>query len=473
MSTAVRTHGSGPAGAAQRWRITGDWVAVAAAVGTSGVCCLIAWHIAYKSTQLAGHRLSILYTIIVGTYVLSRFALAACYRPPRDVDDDTLPRIAIVVPAFNEGAVVARTIDACMALNYPAEKVECVVVDDGSDDDTFAQMQRAAAQYSAGRVRCITLGSNQGKRAAMAAGIRATTAEVLVFVDSDSHPAPDAVRLLVQSFTGRGSGSGRHRRPKPGLPRSRVGAVSGISHVRNADHNLLTRMQAARYFVSFQLLKAAESTLGAVSCCSGCFSAYRREAVAPLLQEWEHQRFLGVECTYGDDRALTNRVIRAGWRTVYDSRAEAWTDAPTEYRKFFRQQLRWKKSWAREGMLLLGHVWRTRPIAFPSYVVATIAGLLTPLIMVVNLAGRPVFTGTWPLVYILGLYLVSMTYGLFHRAWRADRMWPYAIVGTFFYIAVSLQLLWALVKLRDGSWGTRMSAHPTSDSNPAKDVMGS
>ena len=65
-------------------------------------------------------------------------------------------------------------------------------------DDTWDHMREAAARYPKGRVRCVDLGANKGKRAAMAAGIRATSAEILVFVDSDSMPAPGSVRLLVQ-----------------------------------------------------------------------------------------------------------------------------------------------------------------------------------------------------------------------------------------------------------------------------------
>ena len=345
-----------------------------------------------------------------------------------------------------------------MALNYPADKVECVVVDDGSDDDTYDQMRAAAARYVPGRVRCITLGHNQGKRAAMAAGIRATTADVLVFVDSDSHPDPDGVRLLVQAFADQ-----------------RVGAVSGITFVRNAHCNTLTRMQSARYFISFQLLKSAESMLGAVTCCSGCFSAYRRVAVTPLLHAWEHQRFLGAPCSYGDDRALTNRVIKHGWRTVYDSRAQAWTDVPARYAKFFRQQLRWKKSWARESLLLLGHIWRSRSIAFPSILIATVAGLLSPVIMIANLLGRTLISGVLPAVYLTGLYLVALNYGLFHRFWRDDRLWLYAILGTVFYLLASVQLAWALARIRDGSWGTRTpgpGAREASQAAPPQQDVG-
>ena len=410
-------------------------LAMGAAAAVLAVCLLIGWHVAMRLGYLRW-GFSAFYTLLVSTYVLSRFALAAFYRPPKDAGLE--PGVAIIVPAFNEGAAVGRTIDACMAVEYPAGKLEVVCINDGSSDDTWQQMLDAAGRHPAGFVRCIDLGSNQGKRAAMAAGIRATTAEIIVFVDSDSLPAPVAIRRLVQSFAD-----------------ERVGAVSGLTYVRNSDTNLLTAMQAARYYVSFQLLKTAESVLGAVACCSGCFAAYRRTAVLPLLEGWEHQRFLGVECTYGDDRALTNRILRAGWTTKYHSRAEAWTDAPEGYRKFFRQQLRWKKSWSREGPILLTHLWRTRPLAFPAVLVATLAGMLSPFVVLWGAVWKPITSGTPPLVYALGLFLVAMAYSLLYRACRRDGLWIYALIGTFFYVAFSGQLLWAILRVRDGSWGTR------------------
>lgn len=402
----------------------------------TAVLGFIAWHVITKVLRLSWESPTALYTVLVTSYVLSRFVLAACYRPPRSVG--YLPDVAIVVPAFNEGDAVARTIQACLTLDYPGERLEVVVIDDGSGDDTWAQMTRAAQSYPDGAVRCITLGTNKGKRAAMAAGIRATSADVLVFVDSDSVPGSDAVRLLVQ-----------------GLADEKVGAISGLTYARNADQNTLTRMQAARYFVSYQLLKSAESVLGAVGCCSGCFAAYRRSAVLPVLARWEHQRFLGVDCTYGDDRSLTNMLIRTGWRTAYDSRAEAWTDVPDRYPKFFRQQLRWKKSWVREGPLLLSHVWRTRTRALPSVLLATMAGLFSPVILLGNLGGAVLPGARWPIVYLLGLYLIAMAYALMYRLLRNDGLWTSAFFGTIFYIIFSLQLLWALARVRDGNWGTR------------------
>jgi hyaluronan synthase len=409
----------------------GALAALVVVVGT------LTWHVSVKARAFDGSSLIGLYTIIIGGYVLSRFVLAAIYRPPMDVGLE--PSVAVVVPAYNEGEAVVRTIDACLALDYPREKLEIVVVNDGSSDDTWEHMERAAARHG-DAVVCLDLGSNQGKRAAMAAGTRATSAEVLVFVDSDSVPAPGAVRKLVQGFAN-----------------PYVGAVAGLTYVRNAHDNVLTRMQAARYFVSYQLLKSAESVVSAVACCSGCFSAYRRKALEPVLDRWEHQRFLGVACTYGDDRALTNLLIRKGWRTIYDCQAEAWTDAPARYHQFFRQQLRWKKSWAREGPLLLAHIWRSRPVAFPFVLINTVAGLISPLVLAYNLVWVPADRLLLPVVYLLGLYLVSFAYGLLYRTLRNDGLAAYAVIGTVFYMAFSVQLIWAIIRLRDSSWGTRGS----------------
>jgi hyaluronan synthase len=431
LTTADRTAPSGALDDSDR-----DAASFAAAAGIVVIIAAIAWHVGRRYLHLEVGVLTGVYGLMVTTYVLSRFMFAAAYRPPADAGLE--PSIAIIVPAFNEGAAVARTIDSCFELDYPASKLEVVVIDDGSSDDTWDHMVAAAAKHPEDAVRCIALGSNQGKRAAMAAGIRETTAEIMVFVDSDSHPAPQAVRRLVQGFAA-----------------PDVGAISGLTYVRNSGTNVLTRMQAVRYYVSFQLLKSAESVVGAVACCSGCFAAYRRSAVMEVLAEWEHQRFLGVECTYGDDRALSNMLLRRRWRTLYARNAEAWTDAPDRYQKFFVQQLRWKKSWAREGPLLLAHLWRTRPIAFPFAVVATIASLMSPIVLGYNLFYTPIAGRMTPVVYLLGLYLVSMAYGLLYRALRSDGLWKYAIAATVFYLAFSAQLFWAMVRIRDGSWGTR------------------
>ena len=417
-------------------RIRSRLVRWLSAIAVVAIVAILGWHVVHRLVNYGSLGLVVAgYTVVVGCYVISRFGLAAFYRIAPD--NHHLPTVSVVIPAFNEGVSVRRTIDACFGQDYPEDRLQVMCIDDGSTDDTWSHMLEARSRYG-DRFRCVSLVRNQGKRAAMAHGVRSTQSEVVVFVDSDSEPVEGGLRRIVRNFI-----------------RADIGAVTGHTLARNADVNALTKMQSARYFLSFQLLKAAESVLGAVTCCSGSFSAYRREAIAPLLRRWEHQRFLGVPCTYGDDRALTNMVIGAGWRSIYDASSQASTDVPESYGPFFRQQLRWKKSWIRESPLLLLHLWRSRPMAFPFMVVATAVGLLSPVVLAASLIVVPSVAGVIPVTYVLGVFLVAMAYGLFHRSRSDEVRWVWAVVGTVFYLAFSPQIIWAVARVRDGRWGTR------------------
>ena len=414
----------------------------AAALVATGLCALLVNHIIGQLRHSGLANVSSIYTIIIACYVYSRFVLAAVYRPPRNAGIE--PTVAIVVPAFNENEAVERTIDSCAETAYPPDKLEIVVVNDGSTDNTWQHISRAAARHPS-LVTCIDLGRNMGKRAAVTAGIRATAAEIIVSVDSDSVPAPWAIRKLVQGFADH-----------------KVGAISGLTHVRNATTNLLTRMQAASYYVNFQLFKAAESFVNTVSCASGCFCAYRRAAVMPVLDDWENQKLFGRPWSHGDDRALTNMILRH-WKVIYDSEAEAWTDAPDEYRTFFKQQLRWQKSFVGESLVLVGHTWRSHPIAFPAVLVATVSGIVSPLVMLYQLGWEPITDGTAPAFYLICLYLLTASYALFYRSRRNDGNWKHAIISAFFYIGFSMQIFWAIIRIGDSSWGTRVAEQPAEE----------
>jgi len=250
-----------------------------------------------------------------------------------------------------------------------------------------------------------------------------------------------------------------------GFADPKVGAVSGLTYLRNANSNVLTHMQAASYYVSFQLLKAAESVVNAVSCASGCFAAYRRSAVMPILDQWEHQTLLGRPWLHGDDRALTNMVLRR-WKVIYDSEAEVWTDAPDRYRNFFKQQLRWQKSFLGESLVLVRHSWRSHPLAFPAILIAAVAGVASPLVALYQIGWQPVAHGTSPVFYLLGLYVMNTSYALLYRSLRNDGMWKYAVVSAFFYVGFSLQVFWAAIRIHDNRWGTR-GATSSAGTTPA------
>jgi len=379
-----------------------------------------------------------IYGIVVCTYIVSRFAFSALYRPSRD--HGLRPRVAIVMPAFNEEEAIAASLTSLLELDYPEELLEIVAVNDGSTDDTLARMERVADR-AGGRVRVIDLGRNRGKRAAMAAGIRATDAEIIAFVDSDSVLEPDAMAKIVQGF----------HDPK-------VGAICGHADVLNLHDTWLTKMQAVRYFVAFKVVKAAESVFSAVTCCSGCFSVYRRSAVMPHLEWWENQTFLGVESTFGDDRSLTNCVLR-GHRVRYESQAISHTIVPETFSQFMTQQTRWKRSWTRESLIVGSFIYRKHPVAAISAYVGMLLPLIAPVVALRAVVFMPVIEGApAPIVYALGVYAMAVAYGLYYVLRRPtySSIWVYGIVFCFFYLVFLLwQTYYAILTVRTSAWGTR------------------
>ena len=377
------------------------------------------------------------YSLAVMSYVLGRFAIAFTYRPVRDAGHR--PSVTVIVPAFNEEAGIEETIASIVASDYPSHLVDVVVINDGSTDETWAGMVAAQARWP--QIHAIDLGANYGKRAAMAEGIRRSTGEILAFVDSDSYLAPDALIALVAPFTDH-----------------RVGAVVGHAEVRNRHSTWITKMQQVRYFAAFRIIKGAESRLsGTVTCASGCCAAYRRDVVETFVDDWEFQSFLGRPATFGDDRALTNRILRHH-RVVYQSTARAETNAPTSLRVFFRQQLRWKKSWLRESMKLLTYFWRKNPIASIFTYASILFPIFAPFVVlhaVVNAATGSTAT-FW--FYVIGSYAMAVLYSLYYAFARRDGLWFHGLTFIACYMSVLVfQTYWAMATMRDTRWGTRDS----------------
>jgi hyaluronan synthase len=213
-----------------------------------------------------------------------------------------------------------------------------------------------------------------------------------------------------------------------------------------------------RYFVAFRVVKAAESVFHAVTCCSGCFSAYRRDAIMPRLEWWENQRFLGVDSTFGDDRSLTNCVLR-DWRVVYEKKARSHTIVPSTFRAFLTQQTRWKRSWTRESLLVARFIWRKHPVAALFTYLSIVLPLIAPAAALHAIVWGPIaHGGTLPLVYIAGIYALAMVYSLYYVLYQDEYslVWVYGVLFVFFYLGIMLwQTYYAIATCRTASWGTR------------------
>ncbi len=383
-----------------------------------------------------------LYSLLVSTYILSRFLLSYLHVTPKEVPGaGSLPSVSFVIPCKNEQDNIQRTMLNLLAVGYPRHLMDVCVINDGSDDDSLAEIREGALISRAAGIRTVVIDwqVNRGKREAMAEGVRQTGGEIVVMVDSDSFLEQGSVHKLVRYF---------------GDPR--VAAAAGHARVHNKDTNLLTKMQHVRYYIAFNVYKAAEAVFGSVTCCSGCCSAYRRSSLEEVLEKWRTQRFLGVQCTYGDDRSLTNHLLRLGYRTVYMPDALSSTVVPDNWSVFLRQQMRWKKSWVRESLIAATFMWRRNPVMAASFYAGLILPLVSPAVVARCLLWIPLTLQHPPLPYMFGVGIMAMIYGFYYYVHTKDRDW---LFGLMFAGLSTIILVWqlpaAVLTLRDGRWGTR------------------
>lgn len=381
-----------------------------------------------------------LYSFLVGTYILSRFILAYFHKSI-PYDDSYQPSVTFVVPSKNEEDNIAETIRCFARANYPKEKMEVIAINDGSTDGTLREMLKAKEECLAQGVSAevIDWQVNRGKREGMAEGVSRAKNEIIIFIDSDSFIHPDCVKHLVKYF----------HQPN-------VGAVSGHTDVHNRDTNLLTKMQALRYYIAFKIYKAAESIFGIVTCCPGCCSAYRRSYIVPILEAWRNQTFMGTRCTFGDDRSLTNFVIRK-YDAVYSPEAKAYTVVPDTMRKYIKQQQRWKKSWIRETFIASSFMWRKNPAAAASFYSYMFLAFAAPIIFIRSTIYHPfLVTHALPVTYFLGLALMLILHGVYYHNHFRKASWFLPVVTFWFYTVMLIwQLPWAAITMRDTRWGTR------------------
>jgi len=363
------------------------------------------------------------------------------YHPFPSAKYETAPPITVIIPAYNEGPMVLKSIESVVNADYPRDRLELFVVDDGSRDDTWTYIEQAAKQWPE-VVRPIRFDKNQGKRAALAAGFKAAKGELVVTIDSDSALEPGALLAIAGPF----------RDPK-------VGAVAGKVGAYNRREGLLPRMLHVRYILSFDVLRAVESSYGTVYCCPGALTAYRASVVNEVLEPWLKQTFLGAECTYGEDRALTNWILARGYSTVYQRSAVVDTMVPTRYGSMCKMFLRWDRSYVREEIRFMKIVWKRPPL---SASLALWDRFVTNLRYPVSYASLVLLAAlSWEHPYMFGRFLLAVgIVGIFYSLYflRSERSLEFLFAVIFSYFSF-FTMFWifpyAVVTVRARSWLTR------------------
>ncbi len=380
--------------------------------------------------------------VLMGTFLLGfRTLLWLRYRPAPPASFADAPALTVVIPAYNEGRMVGKSIDSVAWADYPRERLQILVIDDGSRDDTWSHIERAEERHR-GLVTALRFTENRGKRAALAEGFRRARGSVVVTIDSDSVIERKALLAMAGPFR------------NPG-----IGAVAGRVAVYNRYQGLLPRMLHVRFTLSFDFLRRAQSTYGTVYCCPGALAAYRTTVVREVLEEWERQRFLGVACTFGEDRALTNFILAQGYDTIYQQTAVVHTIVPHTYGKLCKMYLRWDRSYIREELRFARIVWK-RPLCARAIAIfdTTVTNLRFP-VAYTSLALMIMLSLQSPLTLVrmmIGIGVVSTFYMLYFL--KTERSWDFVFGILYAYFSV-FTLTWifpyALLSVRARSWLTR------------------
>jgi hyaluronan synthase len=238
-----------------------------------------------------------------------------------------------------------------------------------------------------------------------------------------------------------------------------VGAVAGKVVVLNRTRGWIPKMLQVRFTLSFDFLRSAQSTYGSVYCCPGALAAYRASAVKAILPRWLNQRFLGVKCTIGEDRALTNDILAMGYDTVYQHTAVVHTIVPETYRKLCRMYLRWDRSYIREELRLLRIVWK-RPLHARCMTLfeQTVTNLRFPIAWtaMVLLVALSIDDPHTIVRALASIGTAATLYALYYL--RSERSWDFVYGIAYAYFSF-FSLFWvfpyALLTVRARSWMTR------------------
>jgi len=262
-------------------------------------------------------RLIIAFIFVAGIALVSGralfigvLALVEKLRPAPKDHPEYKPLVSVLIPAFNEEAVIAQTVRAALASHYP--KLEVIVVDDGSSDATSDRVLKFFGHDS--RVRLLRQ-PNHGKSAALNHALAEASGEIIVTIDADTQVDPEAISRLVRHF------SDPH-----------VGAVAGNVKVMNRNR-WLTRWQALEYITSQNLEKRAFDLLNCIPVVPGAVGAWRAQVMR------DSGGFAAD--TVAEDTDLTLTIRRHGWKIVYDEDAIGRTEAPETMETLVRQRFRW------------------------------------------------------------------------------------------------------------------------------------
>jgi cellulose synthase/poly-beta-1,6-N-acetylglucosamine synthase-like glycosyltransferase len=273
------------------------------------------------------------------------------------------PPVTIIVPVYNEEAVIVSALQSLLALRHSV--LEIIVVDDGSTDHTFERATAMEGRYGDSTLRVVSK-LNGGKASALNVGIALASHEFVLCMDGDSRLDPLTLPAALRHFAD-----------------PRIAAVAGNVKVVNRD-NVWTRLQALEYLEGLNMARRAQGFLRVVNIIPGPIGVFRRDVLRDLG---------GYDTdTFAEDADLTLKILTAGWHVAYEDRAIAYTEAPERFIDIVKQRYRWTRGILQA--LRKRWTWLAEPRRAP-LVWAALAAMLFEAVL-------------WPAMNVLGNLLFAL-----------------------------------------------------------------
>ena len=316
--------------------------------------------------------LAVVYTYIgylIVITVLARFIRRPVYVAP------IAPSVSLIIPAYNEERIIAQKLGNSLALDYPRDKLEIVVVSDGSTDGT----NRIVAGYADRGIRLLFEPPRRGKIAALNRAVPLTQGEIIVFSDANAMLDPPTLRYLVRNFAD-----------------ERVACVGGEKRVRG-DSSMPARGESA-YWRYESHLKRCDNAVGAAIGAIGELFAVRRERYATLEED----------CLI-EDFVLSLRLIQAGWRVVFEPKAVAWEQASPSLSAEWQRRTRMAAGGFQAISRLKGMLNPFRGLPAFQYVSHKVMRWLAPFFMIAAFLAN---VGLWPFTFYRWMLVLQVLFYL-------------------------------------------------------------
>lgn len=233
------------------------------------------------------------------------------------------PRTAIVVPAWNEGAVIGATVDRLVAMDYPADSLRVYVVDDASTDDTPDVLKAKELEYPGQVVHLRREKGGEGKAHTLNHGLRIILdgdwCEAVLIMDADVLFEEDALRKMARHLS------------DPG-----VGAVTAYIKEGSVPGNYMTRFIAFEYITAQAAARRAQNVLGGLACLAGGAQLHSRESLIDIGGQIDTS-------SLAEDTFTTFKTQLAGRRALFDGTATVWAEEPADILGLWKQRLRWAR----------------------------------------------------------------------------------------------------------------------------------